>query len=75
MFLLSLRKRQKDSYFIDGGNTTKAGIIEYLFKNQPHYLLNDEIDKMSPKDQAFLLNLMETGIITETKYGKTRKQN
>jgi holliday junction DNA helicase RuvB len=35
-------------------------------------LLLDEIDKMSPKDQAFLLNLMETGIVTETKYCKTR---
>ncbi|MDP9289447.1 MAG: hypothetical protein M3P08_14800 [Thermoproteota archaeon] len=27
---------------------------------------------MGPKDQALLLNLMETGIVTETKYGKTR---
>jgi holliday junction DNA helicase RuvB len=35
-------------------------------------LLVDEVDKMAPKDQAFLLNLMETGIITETKYGKNR---
>jgi Holliday junction DNA helicase RuvB len=27
---------------------------------------------MGPKDHALLLNLMETGIVTETKYGKTR---
>ncbi|MGB7953205.1 MAG: hypothetical protein WCF23_04430 [Candidatus Nitrosopolaris sp.] len=27
---------------------------------------------MAPKDQAILLNLMETGIVSETKYGKTR---
>jgi MoxR-like ATPase len=27
---------------------------------------------MSAKDQTFLLNLMETGIIIETKYEKTR---
>ena len=27
---------------------------------------------MSSKDQVFLLNLMETGIVSETKYGKTR---
>ena len=73
MFLLSLRQHLKDSYFIDGGNATKAGIIDYLFKNRAPYLLIDEIDKMSPKDQTFLLNLMETGIITETKYGKTRE--
>ena len=72
IFLMSFRQRLKDSYFIDGGNTTKAGIIDYLFNHRPLYLLADEIDKMSPRDQTFLLNLMETGIITETKYGKTR---
>jgi Holliday junction DNA helicase RuvB len=73
MFLLSLRQHLKNSYFIDGGNTTKAGIIDYLFKNRAPYLLIDEIDKMSPRDQTFLLNLMETGIVTETKYGRTRE--
>ena len=72
MFLLSLKKRLKDSYFIDGGNTTKAGIIGYLFKNRTSCLL-DEIDKMSPRDQTFLFNLMETGIVAETKIGKTRE--
>jgi DNA replicative helicase MCM subunit Mcm2 (Cdc46/Mcm family) len=67
-----LRRHLKDSYFVDGGNATKAGIIEYLFKNRAPYLLIDEIDKMSSRDQTFLLNLMETGIVSETKYGKTR---
>ena len=38
----------------------------------PRYLLIDEIDKTSTKDQGFLLSLMETGIVSETKYGKTR---
>ena len=73
MFLMSLRQRLKNSYFINGGNATKAGIIDYMFKNCSPYLLIDEIDKMSPRDQTFLLNLMETGVITETKYGKTRQ--
>jgi Holliday junction DNA helicase RuvB len=73
MFLLSLRQHLKDSYFVDGGNTTKAGIIDYMFRNRAPYLLIDEIDKMSPRDQTFLLNLMETGIVSETKYGKTRQ--
>jgi Holliday junction DNA helicase RuvB len=73
MFLLSLRQHLKNSYFIDGGNTTKAGIIDYLFKNRAPYLLIDEFDKMSPRDQTFLLNLMETGIVTETKYGRIRE--
>jgi MoxR-like ATPase len=47
-------------------------MMDYLFTNKPRYLLIDEIDKTSSKDQAFLLNLMETGIVAETKYGKTR---
>jgi MoxR-like ATPase len=44
-----------------------------LFKNRAPYLLIDEIDKMSRRDQTFLFNLMETGILAETKYGKTRE--
>ena len=68
MFLLSLRQHLKDSFFVDGVATTKAGIIDYLFKNRASYLFTDEIDKMSSKDQTFLLNLMETGIVSETKY-------
>lgn len=73
MFLLTLRHHLKDSCFIDGGNTSKAGIIDYLFKSRAPCLLIDEIDKMSPRDQTFLLNLMEIGILTETKNGKTRE--
>ena len=72
MFLTSLMRQVKNSYFADGGNSTKAGMIDYVFENRPKYLLIDELDKMDPKDQAFLLNLMETGIVTETKSGKTR---
>jgi Holliday junction DNA helicase RuvB len=71
MFMMNLTKLQ-NSYFTDGGNSTKAGMIDYIFNNEPKYLLIDEIDKMPTKDQTFLLNLMETGIISETKHGKTR---
>ena len=71
MFLISLMQL-KNSYFSDGGASTKSGMIDYLFANKPRYLLVDEIDKMPAKDQASLLNLMETGIVSETKYGKTR---
>jgi holliday junction DNA helicase RuvB len=73
MFLQSMMtKLSTNSYFVDGGNTTKAGMVDYLFEYKPKYLLIDEIDKMHAKDQTFLLNLMETGILTETKYRKTR---
>ena len=72
MFLTSLMNRSKNSYFADGSSSTKAGMNDYLFANKPRYLLIDEIDKTCPKDQVFLINLMETGIVSETKYGKTR---
>ena len=71
LFLTSLMQL-KNSYFADGANSTKAGMIDYLFENRPRYLLCDEIDKMAPKDHALVLNLMETGIVSETKCGKTR---
>jgi holliday junction DNA helicase RuvB len=71
LFLQSLMTL-KDSYFVDGSNTTKSGMIDYIFDNKPKYLLIDEIDKMASKDQTFLLNLMETGMVTETKHRKTR---
>ena len=71
LFLQSLMKL-KDSYFIDCSNATKSGIVDYVFKEKPKYLLLDELDKLSRKDQTFLLNLMETGLVSETKHNKTR---
>ena len=73
MFIKSMMMKLNNSYFTDGGNTTKAGMLVF-FKNKPKYLLIDEIDKMSTKDQTFLLNLMETGIVSETKHAKTRTE-
>lgn len=72
MFLTSLMRNLKNSYFADSSGSTKARIFDYLFENGPKYLLIDELDKMAPKHQAMLLNLMETAIVTETKYQKTR---
>jgi replication-associated recombination protein RarA len=72
LFLQSLMKLQ-DSYFIDCSNATKSGLVDYIFDNKPKYLLLDELDKLTRKDQTFLLNLMETGIVSETKYKKTRR--
>jgi replication-associated recombination protein RarA len=71
LFLQSLMKLQ-DSYFIDCSNATKSGLVDYIF-NKPKYLLLDELNKLSRKDQTFLLNLMETGIVSEIKYRKTRR--
>jgi Holliday junction DNA helicase RuvB len=71
LFLQSLMKL-RDSCFMDCSNATKSGIVDYVFEHKPKYLL-DELDKLSRKDQTFLLNLIETGIVSETKYNKTRK--
>ncbi|MFL6329315.1 MAG: AAA family ATPase, partial [Nitrososphaeraceae archaeon] len=56
MFIKSMMMKLNNSYFADGGNSTKAGMLDYVFDNKPKYLLIDEIDKMSTKDQTFLLN-------------------
>ena len=71
LFLQCLMKLH-NSYFIDCSNTTKSGVVDRIFDNKPKYLLLDELDKLSRKDQTFLLNLIEAGIVSETKYNKTR---
>jgi holliday junction DNA helicase RuvB len=38
MFIKSLMKLS-NPYFTDGGNSTKAGMLEYIFDNKPKYLL------------------------------------
>ena len=44
------------------------GIIDYLFDHPGlKFLLIDEIDKLSKKDQKVLLNVMETGILSDVK--------
>jgi holliday junction DNA helicase RuvB len=71
LFLQCLMKL-KGSHFIDCSSASKSGIVDFVFKNKPKYLLLDELDKLSRKDQAFLLNLMEIGIVSGTKYNRTR---
>ena len=45
MFIKSMMMKLNNSYFTDGGNSTKAGMLEYIFDNKPKYLLIDEINK------------------------------
>jgi Holliday junction DNA helicase RuvB len=73
MFLTGIMRSIEDSYFIVGSNTTKAGLVSQLFEKKPRFLLIDELEKMNRIDQTSLLHLMETGIISETKFGKTRE--
>ena len=72
LFLTEIMRKYKQSYFVVGSNTTKAGLINELFERRPKFLLIDELEKMSVADQTSLLLLMETGIISETKVNKTR---
>ena len=75
LFLLEMLEGLADTYFIDAVGASGAGMTEHLFSNNTKYLLIDEIDKMKKNDQAALLNVMETGILSETKLkGKTRQK-
>ena len=75
IFLLEILEGLNHSYFVDAVGTSGAGMVDYLFSNDVDYLLIDEIDKMKKNDQAALLNVMETGILSETKLrGKTRQK-
>jgi len=73
MFLLHISRLFKESLFVVGSNTTKAGLLNCLFEARPKFLLVDELEKMNYQAQMSLLHLMETGIISETKVNKTRE--
>ena len=71
MFLIELSRL--GAVYILGNQTTKAGVAGLLFDFEPKLLLVDEIDRIGAKDIAVLLSLAETGIVTETKYGRRRE--
>jgi Holliday junction DNA helicase RuvB len=76
VFLLEMLEGLDDAYYIDAVGASGAGIMDHLFSNNTKYLLIDEIDKMKKIDQSALLNVMETGILSETKLkGKTRQKS
>jgi MoxR-like ATPase len=75
IFLLAMMKGLNDAYFIDGTGSSGVGLVDYLFDHPcTKYLLIDEIDKMKKSDQAALLNVMETGILSSIKVRKTRER-
>jgi replication-associated recombination protein RarA len=74
MFLLSIQKNMKDVFFIDGTNSSGAGIVDKLFAYPlTKTILVDEIEKMTKKEQNMLLNLLETGTLVTTKVRKTQE--
>jgi Holliday junction DNA helicase RuvB len=73
-FLDDIKGYYKDkAYLIIGAHSTKAGMMDYLFQRRSRYLLIDEIEHMPAKDQVVLLSLMQSQVISETKYRKTRQ--
>jgi replication-associated recombination protein RarA len=74
VFLMEMMKGLDNTCYIDCTNTTGAGLVDKLFNNNIQYLLLDEIEKMSKKDQNVLLNVIETGMLVETKVSKTRSK-
>jgi Holliday junction DNA helicase RuvB len=74
VFLLEMMKGLNDTCYIDCTNTTGAGLVDKLFNTNIQYLLLDEVEKMAKKDQNVLLNVIETGILVETKVSKTRSK-
>src|SRR5919112_5686084 len=74
IFLMEIMRGLDNACYIDCTNTTGAGLINKLFNSTINYLLLDEIEKMSKKDQNVLLNVIETGMLVETKVSKTRSK-
>ena len=71
LFMSSLNRLER-SYYAVGSSSTKSGIFDYLFEHRPRYFIIDELEKMNKKDQTSLLNLMESGILTELKHKQQR---
>jgi len=72
IFMQELSRLNRSRYAL-GGSSTKAGIARFLIDNRPLFLLIDEIDKMDSADYSVLLSLMETGIVSELKTGRTEE--
>jgi DNA polymerase III delta prime subunit len=71
LFMRSLTRLER-SYYAIGNSSTKSGIFDYLFEQGPHFFILDELDKMNKSDQTSLLNLMESGILSELKHKQRR---
>ena len=72
MFLIELR-RLPQSYYALATTLTAAGLADILFVYEPRFILIDEVERLSPEHIGVLNSLMATGIISETKHGKTRE--
>lgn len=65
---LSEVARLPHSRFMLGGNSTRAGITDFLLDVRPRVLAIDEIEKANQNDIDVLLSLMEDGKVTRLKH-------
>ena len=72
VFLLCIRKLD-DAVFVPAADSSSAGFLEAMFEHKPKYVLLDEVDDMNSDNQKSLSSYMETGIVKETKYDKSRE--
>jgi len=70
----SLKLSGFNVHYLDATTLTSSGVIEYLFTNDVEYCLLDELDKLEKEHQNTFLNLLESGLLQETKHRKIRKK-
>lgn len=70
----NLKRFGKNVHYLDSSTLSSSGVIEYLFSHDVEYLALDEIDKLEKPHQATFLNLLESGILQETKHKRIRKK-
>ena len=71
LFLIELSRLPNTCYAL-GPTLSEAGLADLLFISQPSFLLVDEIDRLGGQNLGVLNSLMATGIVSESKYRKTR---
>lgn len=52
-------------------NIAAARLTDILFVYEPRFILTDEAERLAPEHIGVLNSLMATGIVSETKHGKT----
>jgi hypothetical protein len=65
----SLKKQNINVHYLDATTLSSSGVVQYLFDNNVQYCLLDELDKLEKEHQKVFLNLLESGILQETKSG------
>ena len=72
MFLSAIAEKMGGQYYT-GTGATRRGIQRYIVDTRPNILIIDELDKLSDFDQSALLSVLESGVITELKVGRTSR--